>query len=139
MPRLSWSATPTFPADNTSTADSPVFGVLDTVGGSQLAEAFGLLEDGGVAESIGMASREPTVIDFEQERQTGRNKRLECFVIGAGLGDDLAYLVLLLERGAIDPQIGWRSSWERAPEAAAALLARRVPGKAVLDLALVPG
>jgi len=118
---------------------APVFGVLDNVGGTQLAEAFSLLEDGGCLQSIGMASRELATIDFEQERLTGRRKRLETFMVGnpsfgSGFGPDLAYLVDLLEKKALDPQIGWRGCWERAPEAAEALLARRVPGKAVLDV-----
>lgn len=117
----------------------PVFGVLDNVGGTQLAEAFSLLEDGGCLQSIGMASRELTTIDFEQERLNGGRKRLEVFTVGhpgfgPGFGSDLAYLVELLENKALDPQIGWRGSWERAPEAAEALLARRVLGKAVLDV-----
>jgi NADPH:quinone reductase-like Zn-dependent oxidoreductase len=116
-----------------------VFGVLDNVGGTQLAEAFSLLEDGGCVQSIGMASREPTTIDFEQERLNGGRKRLESFMVGnpgfgPGFGSDLAYLVDLLANKALDPQIGWRGSWERAPEAAGALLARRVLGKAVLDV-----
>ncbi|MCX5358184.1 zinc-binding dehydrogenase [Streptomyces sp. NBC_00124] len=118
---------------------APVFGVLDNVGGTQLAQAFSLLEDGGCVQSIGMASREPTTIDFEQERLSGGRKRLESFTVGnpsfgPGFGPDLAYLVHLLENKALDPQIGWRGSWERAPEAAEALLARRVLGKAVLDV-----
>jgi NADPH:quinone reductase-like Zn-dependent oxidoreductase len=81
-----------------------------------------------------MASGEPTTIDFEKERHRGRNKRLECFVIGGRLGDDLAYLTGLLAEGEIDPQIGWRSGWHRAAEAAEALLSRQVAGKAVLDV-----
>jgi NADPH:quinone reductase-like Zn-dependent oxidoreductase len=113
---------------------APVFGVLDNVGGPYLAKAFGLLDEGGAAISIGMASREPTTIDFETERHRGRNKRLECFVIGGRLGDDLAYLSGLLTNEEIDPQIGWRSGWDRASEAAEALLSRRVHGKAVLDV-----
>jgi NADPH:quinone reductase-like Zn-dependent oxidoreductase len=122
---------------------TPVFGVLENVGGTHLAEAFGLLEDGGCVQSIGMASREPTTIDFEQERLNGGRKRLESFVVGhpsfgPGFGADLAYLVGLLENKALDPQIGWRGSWERAPEAAEALLDRRVPGKAVLDIESKP-
>lgn len=111
-----------------------VFGVLDNVGGTQLAEAFGFLEEGGSLQSIGMASGEPTVIDFEHERLKGRNKRIECVVFGASVGDDLAYLVRLVERGSLDPQIGWRGPWDRAAEAAEALLGRRVPGKAILDV-----
>ncbi|MGF7238900.1 MAG: zinc-binding dehydrogenase [Frankia sp.] len=113
---------------------APVFGVLDNVGGAQLAEAFRLVHDGGVALSIGMASREPTTIDFEQERIRGGNKRLETLVIGTHLGDDLAYLARLLASGELDPQIGWRGDWNRAPEAADALLSRNVAGKAILDL-----
>jgi NADPH:quinone reductase len=43
--------------------------------------------------------------------------------------------VELLEAGEIDPQIGLRVSWDEVSEAAEALLARRVAGKAVLDVA----
>jgi NADPH2:quinone reductase len=114
---------------------APVFGVLDNVGGAQLAEAFALVGDGGSAQSIGKASGEPTTIDFERVRHASGHRRLEPFTVAAPFGPDLAYLVGLLAAGKLDPQVGWRGSWERAPEAAAALLARRVPGKAVLDIA----
>jgi hypothetical protein len=57
------------------------------------------------------------------------------FGVGAGFAADLAYLVSLLDQGALDPQVGWRGSWDRATDAADALLDRRVRGKAVLDLA----
>jgi NADPH:quinone reductase len=113
----------------------PVFGVLDNVGGPLLAGAFSLLEDGGSAQSIGMASGQPTTIDFEAERQFGVRKRLEPFTVRTPFGPDLAYLVELLAAGEIDPQIGLRVSWDEVSEAAAALLDRRVAGKAVLDVA----
>jgi NADPH:quinone reductase-like Zn-dependent oxidoreductase len=113
----------------------PVFGVLDNVGGPLLAEAFSLLEDGGSAQSIGMASGQPTTIDFEAERQFGVRKRLEPFTVRTPFGRDLAYLVELLEAGEIDPQIGLRVSWDEVSAAAEALLDRRVAGKAVLDVA----
>ncbi|GII95188.1 hypothetical protein Ssi02_54190 [Sinosporangium siamense] len=106
------------------------------MGGNLLAEAFGALEDGGVALSIGWASREPIVIDFEEERMKGVLKRLEPFTVAAPFGLDLAYLIHLLEKGELDPQIGWRGPWERVDEAIDALLGRRVQGKAVLDLIL---
>ena len=48
---------------------------------------------------------------------------------------DLAYPVELLVAGEIDPQVGLRVSWENVSDAAEALLARRVVGKAVLDVA----
>ena len=112
----------------------PVFGVLDNVGGQLLAEAFRLVDDGGSAQSIGMASNQPTTIDFEAERQFGRHKRLEPFTVGTPFAPDLAYLVELLAAGEIDPQVGLRTSWEDVSEAAEALLDRRVAGKAVLDV-----
>jgi NADPH:quinone reductase-like Zn-dependent oxidoreductase len=112
----------------------PVFGTLDNVGGALLAEAFSLTAEGGSVQSIGQASLEPTVIDFEAERHRGGGRRIEPFVVGGGFGPDLAYLTGLLAAGQLDPQIGWRGSWDRAAEAAAALLGRRVRGKALLDL-----
>ncbi|MGW5644692.1 zinc-binding dehydrogenase [Saccharopolyspora sp. NPDC003752] len=115
---------------------APVFGLLDNVGGSHLAEGFGLLGDGGIALSIGQASREPTTIDFEGERVRGGLKRLEPFIVRKPFGPDLAYLTSLLAKGLLDPQIGWRGPWDRASEAAAALLGRRIPGKAVLDIGM---
>ncbi|XYH93240.1 zinc-binding dehydrogenase [Sorangium sp. So ce1128] len=112
----------------------PVFGVLDNVGGAQLAQAFSLVERGGSVQSIGMASGEPSTIDFEQERRRGGNRRVEVFVVGTGFGPDITYLASLLERRELDPQIGFRGGFERAAEAAQALLDRRVAGKAVLEL-----
>ncbi|MBP1819777.1 zinc-binding dehydrogenase [Mycobacterium sp. OAE908] len=112
----------------------PVFGVLDNVGGQLLADAFRLVDDGGSAQSIGMASNQPTTIDFEAERQFGVHKRLEPFTVRAPFGPDLGYLVELLVAGEIDPQIGLRTSWDEVADAAEALLDRRVAGKAVLDV-----
>ena len=112
----------------------PVFGVLDNVGGQLLAEAFSLVGEGGSAQSIGMASGQPTSIDFEAERRLGARKRLEPFTVRTPLGRDLTYLVELLAAGEIDPQIGLRTSWEDVSHAAEALLDRRVAGKAVLDV-----
>ncbi|MEV4255228.1 zinc-binding dehydrogenase [Spirillospora sp. NPDC049652] len=113
---------------------APVFGVLDNVGGRLLSDAFGLLEPGGVALSIGWASREPTVLDLEEARMRGGHGRLEPFTVSAPFGPDTSALLHLLERGRLDPQIGLRTSWGRADEAIDALLSRRVRGKAILDL-----
>jgi NADPH:quinone reductase-like Zn-dependent oxidoreductase len=82
-----------------------------------------------------MASLEPTTIDFEEARLRVAGGRIEAFVVGPGFGADLPYLVSLLEEGELDPQIGWRGPWDRAGDAAEALMRRRVPGKAVLEVA----
>lgn len=111
-----------------------VYGVLDNVGGRQLAEAFYRLEDDGVIQAIGKASKEPTTIDFEESRSRSQRGRIENFNVTTPFGDDLARLVGLLSRGELDAQVGWRGPWEQAMAAAEALLSRRVQGKAVLTL-----
>ncbi|BDY32954.1 MULTISPECIES: zinc-binding dehydrogenase [Mycolicibacterium] len=110
----------------------PVFGVLDNVGGKLLAQAFSLVSDGGSVQSIGMASNEPTTINFEHERRLGNRKRLEPFTVRAPFQADLDYLLTLLADGELDPQIGFRDSWDNIAAAAEALLNRKVAGKAVL-------
>jgi NADPH:quinone reductase-like Zn-dependent oxidoreductase len=110
----------------------PVFGVLDNVGGGLLAQAFALVSDGGSVQSIGMASNEPTTIDFEAHRRLGNRKRLEPFTVRAPFDADLRYLLELLADGELDPQIGLRDSWDNIADAAQALLNRQVAGKAVL-------
>jgi NADPH:quinone reductase-like Zn-dependent oxidoreductase len=111
-----------------------VFGVLDNVGGQLLAQAFGLVADGGSVQSIGMASDQPTTIDFEVERNRGARKRLEPFTVRTPFNADLDYLVELVAAGELDPQIGLHDSWDNVSAAADALLNRTVPGKAVLDV-----
>ncbi|WNG85879.1 zinc-binding dehydrogenase [Mycobacterium sp. ITM-2016-00317] len=112
----------------------PLFGVLDNVGGPLLAEAFSLLGDGGSLLSIGMASGQPTTIDFEAERRGYTRKQLAPFNVRFPLDADMRYLVQLLADGGLDPQIGLRDSWDNVTAAAEALLNRKVAGKAVLDV-----
>jgi NADPH:quinone reductase len=113
---------------------APVHGALDNVGGRMLADVYALLQPGGCVQSVGMASMEPTSIDFEQARLRGGGTRIEAFAVGPGFGADLAHLVGLVASGELDPQIGWRGPWEKVADAAAALLSRQVKGKAVLDV-----
>lgn len=110
------------------------YGVLDTVGGRQLAQAFYQLEDDGVVMAIGRAAREPAVIDFELAGTRSARGRIENFNVTTPFGPDLAHLVGLLAASELDAQVGWRGPWEKASEAADALLARRIAGKVVLDV-----
>ena len=114
---------------------APVHAALDNVGGRMLAEVLALLTPGGCVLSVGMASLQPTTIDFEQMRMHAGGSRIEAFAVGSAFGVDLPYLVSLLEAGDLDPQIGWRGPWDRAGEAAHALIGRRVRGKAILEVA----
>lgn len=113
----------------------PVDAALDNVGGRMLADILAVMRPVGCVLSVGMASLQPTTIDFELARMRAGGARIEAFVVGSGFGADLPYLVSLLEAGELDPQIGWRGSWNRAGEAAAALIDRRVRGKAILEWA----
>ncbi|WP_221265290.1 MULTISPECIES: hypothetical protein [unclassified Streptomyces] len=51
-----------------------------------------------------------------------------------GLAPDLTWLAHRAAAGALDPQISWRGSWDGAADAIAALLQRRLHGKAVLEV-----
>jgi NADPH2:quinone reductase len=112
----------------------PVDFAIDNVGGRLLAELLTHVNPGGSVMSVGMASLEPTTIDFERLRNQVAGVRIEAFVVGPGFGTDLAYLVSLIESGELEVEIGWRGSWDRVDEAVAALLGRRVRGKAVLEV-----
>ena len=113
--------------------EGPLHGVLDNVGGPNLATAFGLLVEGGSIQSIGATSGEPTV--FPPYSTVGGYRRLESFHMGGGLAEDLEYVTSLVASGKLDVQIGYRGNWENSEDAIAALLGRKVVGKAVLDVA----
>lgn len=112
---------------------APVFGLLDTVGGHQLATLLGKLEPDGIVAWIGRASREPLILEVPQVEQH-TPWRLEHFSVTAPFGPDLETLVTLLAADNLDPNIGWRGPWDKAPDAADALIERSIIGKAVLDI-----
>nr|WP_062339349.1 zinc-binding dehydrogenase [Herbidospora sakaeratensis] len=107
-------------------------GVLDNVGGPQLAQAFALLAEGGSVQVIGATSGEPTV--FEPYATVGELRSIQSFLMGAQLAGDLAILVGMLAAGRLDPQIGRRMDWRDVACAVESLFARQIAGKAVLDV-----
>jgi NADPH2:quinone reductase len=111
---------------------APVYGVIDAVGGPQLAEVMTHLEDGAVVQWIGNASMEQTGLGAAE--RGAATWQLHSYRFKTPVGADLAYLMKLLAEGRLDPQIVWRGSWERASEAARALMNRQIAGKVVLDL-----
>lgn len=106
--------------------------VLENVGGAQLVAAWGLLRAGGRLQSIGWASGGPAV--FPPYSTIGPPRSLTSFLNQPPFTEDLATLVQLAADGALTPQVGWRGPWERLTEAMEALRARRLDGKAILDL-----
>jgi NADPH2:quinone reductase len=112
--------------------DQPVDVVLDNVGGPTLVAAWELLAPDGSLQSIGWSSDEPAV--FPPYSTIGPPKSLSSFLIGGDAGGALATLLDLLAAGDLSVEVGWRGPLERAAEAAEALLARRLRGKAVFDV-----
>jgi NADPH:quinone reductase len=112
---------------------APVDVVLDNVGGPQLVAAWDLLAAGGCVQSVGWTSGEPAV--FPPYSTIGPAKSLTSFLNGGPVGAELADLVWLVAAGELVVEIGWRGSLEQFADAAAALRARQVNGKAVLDIA----
>lgn len=125
-----------------SQVDGPVDGVLDQVGGQQLVDAFRTLAPHGVLVSVGHSAGEPETFPFgDLFGDAGRDDRsLVTFFLGAQLGlpvdlqSDLTWLATQVAEGRLDPGITWRDDWRNAPEAYAALLDRRLAGKAVIEI-----
>lgn len=109
---------------------SPIHVVIDSVGGSQLVKAWGLLGEGGVVQCIGTTSQEPAAFPS----LVGMKRTIEAFTKGPHSGEDIAYLMGLMQTGKLQVDVGWRGSWSRIAEAGAALFGRQVAGKAVLDV-----
>ncbi len=110
----------------------PVDIVIDSVGGPQLVAAWSLLAPGGSVQSVGWTSGEPAV--FPPYATVGPAKSLSSFVIDSDAGADLAVLTALAAEGALTVETGWQGPWDRFDEAAEALRARRIRGKAVLEV-----
>jgi NADPH:quinone reductase len=106
--------------------------VLETVGGSQMVQAWQLLAPGGNLQSIGWASGEQAV--FPPYSTIGPAKSLSSFLNVGPFDEDLAALARLVAEGILKPEIGWRGPIERIAEAVDALRERRVQGKVVLDV-----
>lgn len=118
------------------TIDRPVDVVLENVGGPHLVASWNLLAPGGTIQQIGWAAHDqPAVFPPNSIYSPGPAKSLHSFADMSHPGPDLAVLVSLAARGELSAEVAWRGSWERVEEAVDALLGRRIPGKAVLDIA----
>jgi NADPH:quinone reductase-like Zn-dependent oxidoreductase len=113
--------------------------ILESVGGESLARALDLLAHRGVVVSYGVSSGTSTTFDPGAFFRKGGTRLVGLLLFEDlrhyGSADlDLVQLVDLLQRRALDPQIGLDVSWHRASEAFEALLQRKVKGKAVIRI-----
>lgn len=113
---------------------APVDAVIESVGGPHLVAAWNLLGPGGSLQSVGWASGEPAVFPVNAMFALGEARTISSFGDVRPPAADLAYLAGLAARGELSPEVGLRAPWSRVAEAARELLARRVAGKAVLDI-----
>jgi NADPH:quinone reductase len=113
--------------------------LLESVGGASLAAALTRVGPGGTVVAFGASSPEPTTFDVSRFYNRGgpRLYGLRVFDEIARLQSaqrDLRLVVDELAAGRLDPQIDLVASWREADGAIAALMDRRVAGKAVLTI-----
>jgi NADPH:quinone reductase-like Zn-dependent oxidoreductase len=111
--------------------------VLESVGGRSLAAALARVAGDGVVVSFGNSSGEPVVFDASSfYRSAGAT--LYAFLVWRELAReqsasrDLALLASMVAHGELRVDVGLEVAWGEAASAVAALLERRVAGKAVL-------
>ena len=113
--------------------------VVESIGGEALGRALRLVARGGTVVTLGNSAKEPTTFDTREFFSVG-GARLYGFhlviheMVVDPVSADLAYLARLVADGQLDPQIALEAGWRDAGPALAALLDRRVDGKAVLHL-----
>ncbi|MFD4787203.1 zinc-binding dehydrogenase [Streptomyces sp. NPDC058459] len=113
-------------------------GVVDCVGGPQLAQAFDKLASHGTLVAVGDVTMQP--VEFPPGAFLGNNGRhgrsIVTFHLADGPlpGEDLTWLAERLAAKDFMPHISWRGDWDQADEAVAAVLDRNLRGKAVLDI-----
>lgn len=116
----------------------PVDGVIDLVGGQQLVDAYQHLSEGGTVVAVGHAAGAAETFPYGALfGDQGRHDRsiTTFFLLGCvGLSRDFTWLAGQVSTGALDPNITWRGSWTEADTAVQTLLARRLHGKAVLEI-----
>jgi len=113
--------------------------LLESVGGASLAAALTRTAPQGTVVAFGASSPEPTTFDVSRfyNRGGARLYGLRVFdelVFHRSGRRDLELLVAELAAGRLDPQVDLTTSWRDADRALAALIDRRVAGKAVLTI-----
>jgi NADPH:quinone reductase-like Zn-dependent oxidoreductase len=112
--------------------------ILESAGGRSLAAALGLVAPHGAVISYGNSSGETTTFDVRTlYRRSGRLHGFYVFAEIERLGGataDLMMLAELLADGRLEAEVSLEADWREAPAAFAALMDRRVLGKAVLHV-----
>lgn len=108
--------------------------ILESVGGEVLQSALKMLSPLGHFVLLGTSSGRTATLSISSFVPHARQTLHPFWVFGSGepVGEDLAELVGLIERGLLRPVLGAVDGWERLPEVMTALRERRIHGKAAL-------
>jgi NADPH2:quinone reductase len=111
--------------------------VVESIGGEVLLAALKRVAPQGDIVLLGTSSREPAPITISSFRPHVRQTLHPFWVYGSGesVDTDLGLLLRLMANKQLRPLVGWSGPWEQLAEAMDALRDRKVPGKAVLDVA----
>lgn len=119
-------------------ADTAYDAVVEGVGGATLAAALQRVAGRGVVVSFASTDADPVSFPARALFRRAPGARLHGLFVfeeiertGTG-GSDLARLAALVARGELDAQIDLEASWRDPGPAIAALMERRIAGKAVL-------
>jgi NADPH:quinone reductase len=116
--------------------DGPFDLILESVGGSSLESAVGLVAPGGTVAVYGNSSSTPAQISFGDFRGRAGARVEAFFVYESGepptFGEDLQLLADQVAEGSLHPLVGLEAPWTEANNALTALAQREVRGKAVL-------
>ena len=113
--------------------------VLDSVGGASLGAALMRVAPEAIVVAFGPSSGEPTTFDVYPFYMPGGTRLYGLRVFDeierhrSGVRD-LTFLASELAAGRLDPQIALTASWREPGDALAALMDRRIRGKAVLTI-----
>ncbi|WP_406316450.1 zinc-binding dehydrogenase [Streptosporangium sp. NBC_01639] len=109
---------------------APVHGVIESVGGPLLAQAFDLLAEDGLIQQVGASSGQPTT--FAPYQMVGRRRAIEGFWAGDRFGPDLSYLLDLLAEGKLVPLNDERATWDDIDALSQRLRAADAPRRLVV-------
>ncbi|WP_282088624.1 zinc-binding dehydrogenase [Streptomyces tendae] len=109
--------------------------VLDTVGGPLVAQAWSSLAEGGTIHLVGYSSGQETTFPSGALFGFGEPRSIATYGDMTPTGGELTDLLGLLATGRLLAPVGLRGDWREVGDAVQALFARKVHGKAVLDVA----
>jgi NADPH:quinone reductase len=117
--------------------DGPFDIVLESAGGTSLAQGLERLRPGGTLIWFGEASREPVTIDFFKLLYGATSATIRHFSyadFAEPYGADLAVLVQLIASGKLHPEIGRVADWADTATTLTDLRERLIRGNAVLTI-----